>query len=367
MLKQKPISSNRQSRSAGRGRKAKINRARGAPMPRFQPNGKGSPMTSVPAAMSRIMRTPVPMFTSDGKGGDGRIRVRHREYIADISGSANFSDRAFFINPGLSQTFPWLSGISTRYESYLFHMLRFEFETSVSTATQGTVILAIDYDAADAPAISKQQLLENRGAVRSAAWAPCQCVADFQDLTKFGVQRYLRHGALLANMDIKTYDVGRLEIGTQGMTGTAVVGELYAEYDVELMTPQIDQEIYDFSIASGGGGIALSTPFGDAPVRNGNGDVLALPGSLVFTRVGSYIIIHTATGTGFLPLTGPDTTASTAQVVYLANTRISSGAATSAEVCWQVTCTAIGQTLAIDWDPYALSVTSSFTWEYRVA
>jgi hypothetical protein len=50
--------------------------------------------------------------------------------------------------------------------------------------------------------------------------------------------RYIRTGDLAENLDIKTYDLGNLEIIGNFDDASAVAGELYVEYDVEFRMPQ---------------------------------------------------------------------------------------------------------------------------------
>jgi len=101
------------------------------------------------------------------------------------------------------------------------------------------MMMAVDFDAADAAPTTKQQLLAYQGAVRSAPWQRCAYIAAKTNLRKFGIQRYVRSAALASNLDIKTYDVGNLFVATQGTTVTGSLAELYVDYDVELFTPQL--------------------------------------------------------------------------------------------------------------------------------
>lgn len=201
--------------------------------------GKGKqPLQEAPAAMMRVMRTGVPDVSGSPYQGDGRVRIRHREYIADVAGSVAFAATGYAINPGIATSFPWLSNLAVNFESYLFRSLSFEYETQKSTATSGAVMLAVDFDAADAAPATKTALMTYHNAVRSAVWGECCYRSDGADLRKFGVQRYIRSAALAADLDIKTYDVGNLFVATQGEADTTAIGELYVVYDVELITPQ---------------------------------------------------------------------------------------------------------------------------------
>lgn len=200
--------------------------------------GKEPAMEMAPVALSRRVRIGMPDVSGSPYAGDGRVRIRHREYLADVAGSVAFANTAFAINPGLAASFPWLSAIAVRFESYIFRRLRFEYETQRSTATNGTVMMAVDFDAADAAPTTKTGIMSYHNAVRSAVWDECCYNSDAGDLRKFGVQRFIRSAGLAANLDIKTYDVGNLNIATQGEADTTAIGELYVEYDVELITPQ---------------------------------------------------------------------------------------------------------------------------------
>jgi hypothetical protein len=190
-----------------------------------------------PTALSSQYKNAGPAFSYSQKG-DGSIRVRHREYVRDItSTNTNYAVQSISINPGISTLFTWLCSIALSYESYLFNSLSFEFESSGVTTDRGTVMMGIDFDAADSPPTTKQQFMSIHGSTRSAVWSHQCCTASQKDLRKFGVQRYVRNSAPLGTQDIKTYDVGNFLIATQG-TGNITCGELYVTYDVTLHTPQ---------------------------------------------------------------------------------------------------------------------------------
>jgi len=225
---------------------------------------------------------------------DGRIRVRHREYIADTTVTVAFACTQYQINPGLVQLFPWLSSIARNYESYKFHDLRFFTETSAPTSSGGTVMLAVDYDAADAAPTSKLQLMSYHGAIRSPPWAESVFRCDKQDLTKFGVQRYIRSISLSSNLDIKTYDVGTLNYASQGSTSgsTYTAGELYVEYDIELMTPVYEVSLNAGQIVTGVAGVAGSTAFGPSPTSTGQGYFTVVNSIATCVIAGSYLITY---------------------------------------------------------------------------
>jgi len=191
---------------------------------------------SVPSAIGNLVKTSTPDLQSSFSG-DGRVRIRHREYIADIAGSVAFASTTFVVNPGISASFPWLSVIAANYESYKFNKLCFQFSTEKPTSVGGSLLMAIDYDANDAAPTTKSEIMAYHNAVRCPVWSQTDYVADKPDLSKLP-QHYIR-STTVSGTDLKTYDVGNLFVCTSGCADTSALGELYVIYDVELITPQL--------------------------------------------------------------------------------------------------------------------------------
>lgn len=224
-----------------------------------QPGRAAQRVTKAPVAESRSLLTPRPLVHQRHDS----IRVRHREFLWDIIGSTEFAWDNFAVNPGVAETFPWLSQIANRYESYRFHSLRFVYEPATSTATSGTVMLACDYDASDVGPETKTVMMSYKNAVRSAPWAECRNESDPSDLRK-SVTYYVRSGAV-ASTDIKTYDVANFYIATSGQAASTAIGELYVEYDVELLTPQMNNSAPSLDlINASGAGLSTNNAFGTA-------------------------------------------------------------------------------------------------------
>lgn len=202
-------------------------------------------MRSAPTAMSRTIKTAKPKIVTL-RNGD--CNIVHREYIQDVvapSIGANFSVTNVSINPGQAAFAPWLSKIAQNFESYRFKKLKFCYETEAPSTLGGTLVMAVDYDASDAPPANKQQALAYRGSVRSAPWSPSCHQSVKEDLEK-QKSYYVRPGAVPPNTDVRLWDVGDLYVATQGIsTNSATCGELYVEYDVLLMTP-----VYESILAS---------------------------------------------------------------------------------------------------------------------
>lgn len=247
------------------------------------PKGGMSKSLSVPVAVGRVKHASKPVFRGLPNGD---IIVSHREFIQDIAGSVGFGTTTLRINPGIAATFPWLSVIAQRYESYLFEDLVFEFETQAPTSATGTVLITLDYDASEAAPTDKTSALAYRSSVRSPPWADCTHISLLEDLNK---QRsyFVRDSALGSNQDIKLYDVATGYVSTQGQASTAAVGELYVRYKVRLMTPQLGASA---ATAYGGAysGSTNAAPFGTTVAGN-------LPATVASTGTTSSVTTFTFT------------------------------------------------------------------------
>jgi hypothetical protein len=203
------------------------------PQPRSNPQKQ---RITAPVAITTVQKTRNPEITDRQKNGN--VTVTHRELIGDIAGSVPFTVNQFSINPGLASTFPWLSSMASLYESYIFDSLEFEYSTSSSSTSNGKVMAAVDYDAADPAPLTKVAMASYEGYTSCSPWHDFVQRSAKQSLSK-SKSYYVRNGPLSANQDIKTYDVGNLFLCTQGNPDTSIVGELYVKYKVRLMTPQL--------------------------------------------------------------------------------------------------------------------------------
>lgn len=189
---------------------------------------------------------PVPeIVNSLEKGG---VIVRHREFIGNIVSSTNFSVQSYLIQPGLADTFPWLSQMANSFEQYKLRGMLFEFVSTssdalLSTATStalGSVIMMTDYDVADPLPTSKRQMLNAefscsvKPSVNGIHPIECKKSVSAQDIL------YTR-GAIAAppGFDLRLYDFARFHIATEGMQAAGgTLGELWVTYEIELLKPQ---------------------------------------------------------------------------------------------------------------------------------
>lgn len=256
---------------------------------------------SVAAAYGSVVKTGRPRMAHYGLSGD--MIVRHCEYLQDVTNASSFTATQFPIQPGHSKTFPWLSSIANRFESYRFRYLKFKYRTSCSSTQTGTVMLIPDYDAVDAAPASKVQGLSYRNCQRGQAWEDFEQVSASEDLHKLS-SHFIRQGSAPAGTDLKTYDVGNLFLCVQG-SDTNVLGEIWVDYEVELITPVIESTVVSGRIASGGT-VSKTSAFGTAPSLIGTLDVSvsgstvtfnqAFQGLAVFYKVGTTLVATVISG-----------------------------------------------------------------------
>lgn len=264
---------------------------------------KGASKLRAPIAMAHRRTTGLPSIDGNPYLPGGCVRIRHREYIAEMPGTSDgtFSVQGFSINPGIQATFPWLCSVAQNFEEYVFKKLHFAYETEQSTTAPGSLLMMVDYDAADAQPTSKTEIMAHRGATRTPIWGDTTFIATASDLFKTR-RLYIRTGSLGPNLDIKTYDVGNFFVACQGTNTAGNLGELYVEYDVELYVPQLTPAVLKSAKLVSGSGISAAAPLGSDPVTSGDLPVVWSGSTLTVSTVGSYLVHmqlnYTGTGSG---------------------------------------------------------------------
>lgn len=249
--------------------------------------------------------------------GSANTRVTHREYICDIvsSSSANtFSLQAFSLNPGLFQTFPWISAIAQQYQEWVPLGMVFEFKTlsadaiaSSTNNTLGGIIMATNYNAA-APNFSNKQAMDNTEYTTSykpseSFYHAIECAPHQNVLPEL----YIRSGAVPSGQDQKTYDLGNFQIASFGIQGTSVVlGELWLSYDIELRKP-ISTAAQGLDVLSDHfqlGSVINTAPFGTTSTLQAGssiGGTITSSGTTYnfnkYLQEGNYLINYIVTGT----------------------------------------------------------------------
>lgn len=183
----------------------------------------------------------VPSFRNNQVGTD----IIHREFVRDISGSTTFQTSTFNINPGLENTFPWLSSIAGSFEEYELMGMVYEFKSTCGTAVGstntalGTVIMATDYDVLDLGFTSKTQMEAYEYSTSCVPSANMYHPVECDPRQNVMARRYIRVDENEADSDKRFHDHGFMQIATVGMQAVNVVGELWVSYHVRFYKPKL--------------------------------------------------------------------------------------------------------------------------------
>jgi len=202
---------------------------------------------------------PVPRFESTGDEL-GTIVVNHTEFITDIYGipwdtttvpptrTTDFQSFTLQLNPGLSNTFPFLSQIAQNFEEFQFIQLVFEYHPKLSNnltsndGQTGTLLFHTDTNPNNKPKSSKQRLNQQFGTVdgRPIDFLDHGIECDPNKLPGDG-HRFIRTEPIAEGQDKLNYDHGLSQFAvcsTPQELSNEVLGELHVYYTVKLIKPR---------------------------------------------------------------------------------------------------------------------------------
>jgi len=175
------------------------------------------------------------------------VVVRHKEYIGPVKSSVGFKlQYSLPLNPGMSDTFPWLYDVAHRFQEYTIRGMVFHYVPSSGAAVSGSspalgnVMIQTTYRTTDEPPENKLELLNEYCASEAPpneSFAhPIEC--DPRE-NPFSVH-YIRSKDLAVGEPVMMYDVGRTFVATQGQLADGnILGDLWVTYEVELKKPQL--------------------------------------------------------------------------------------------------------------------------------
>lgn len=189
----------------------------------------------------------VPMVHSEADE-TGAVTICRREYVTDLYASGQaFSVQSFSINPGLEETFPWLSQVAANYEEYDLEQCVYTYRSTITdigsstTGQCGTIIMATNYNAGAAPFDDKISMQAYDGAMSAKTTSDMLHGIECDDSKRSGSDsHYVRTGPVPFGQDIKSYDHATFQIAQANLpyaVGTAL-GELWVSYTVTLRKPK---------------------------------------------------------------------------------------------------------------------------------
>lgn len=179
------------------------------------------------------------------EGGDeiGSVVLTHKECLGTVTGSVNFENTVFDLNPGLKATFPFLSQIAANYQEYAYIQLQFTYVSLLSETTNsgqvGNVIITTDYNAGNPPFTSSIDMLNNVGSVSARPIdGPIIHGVECDPAKNVLGSMYVRTGSVPVGQDPKTYDLGTTQLATEGMPANdTIIGQWWVSYQVLLRKP----------------------------------------------------------------------------------------------------------------------------------
>lgn len=174
------------------------------------------------------------------------------------------------LNPGDGRTFPWLSGIATRFEKYRFKRIKVTYLPTTSTFTNGGIALCPIYDPADPPPDNRITLLNAEGVVRGAVHNQLTLNIPRSRMRNSDTM-FVRetHEALMDPNELRMSDLGYVIVSLSDVSSTEALGDIFIEYDVELESPRVGPRIGKCAhirregfITEGSSPTAHSAPFG---------------------------------------------------------------------------------------------------------
>jgi hypothetical protein len=207
---------------------------------------------------------------------DQSVVIRHKEYVGPLTGSTAFTvQRECVINPGLSGTFPWLSGIAKNFQEYsvkgmVYHYVPTSGSAISSTSSAlGSVMFQTTYRSTDTPPVSKIEMLNEYWSNEVVPFETCVHPIECDPKENPFSIHYVRAGDAVGEPLL--YDIGRTFIATQGMQSAYVVGDVWVTYEIEFKKPIVSSNATShgtFKAMNFTGSISTSAFFGGVEVSS---------------------------------------------------------------------------------------------------
>lgn len=181
--------------------------------------------------------------------------VSHTELVGTVSSNVSTSPVILsrILNPSNVLSFPWLSILASGFEKYKFSRLALIYSPCCSTSTSGRVVLAFDKDSTDEAPSSKADLYNHESNEGIAPWSPARLTLPTDNVARFVSDNSASDGKLV--------DAGKALLATYGQSSSdsSMLGELFIEYSVSLITPQYATNLTQVGSGSSYSGPALFT------------------------------------------------------------------------------------------------------------
>lgn len=179
------------------------------------------------------------------------ITYSNREFVRDVYapplGTLFLAD-SWNLNPGLVQSFPWLSQIALNFEEYEFVQLAFTYKSTVAdfasaSGQVGQVAIATQYNPnSDTFADKEEMMLYEGGMSCKTTESLIHGIECDPSKLAGAAQKYVRQGSIPLTEDLKNYDLGKTTMAVLNVPSTYAsqqIGELWVSYTVKLRKPKL--------------------------------------------------------------------------------------------------------------------------------
>lgn len=207
------------------------------------------------------------------QGDEGVVCVKHREFLGVLNSSTDFETNVYDVNPGLVDTFPWLTGIANQFQQYQIRNMVFEFVSTAATSlTSGTntalgqVAIASQYDSVQPEFLSLNDMLNSQFATSTKISSDLLHPLETEKYQTSTNVLYTRAGPPPPGADVRLYDLCRTTVATYGAQAANQIGQIWISYEICFFKP------ITYSQSGGDVGSAFISCLGDtgAPVSSAN-------------------------------------------------------------------------------------------------
>lgn len=189
-----------------------------------------------------------PSFSTINTGSD--MVFCHRELVANVMSSINFTTTSYLINPGNPILFPMLTNFAALYEEYEFLGLIFMYKSTSASAVgttssaMGTITMATDYDVYDNAFLNKRAMDNAEYSVDEMPFNSCIHPVECDRSRNVLARQYVNPGVTaIASVpgDARMSVMGNFTIATEGQQlDNTKIGELWVSYHVRLSRPVLE-------------------------------------------------------------------------------------------------------------------------------
>lgn len=257
--------------------------------------------------------------------GDPKIRIRRREFVANIESSNAFRRDSYDINIGNTNLFKWGSTLGLAYQQHEWHGIIFEFvslayNASGTNTSTGAIAMATNYNSAEPVFLSLQDAMAH---LYSSVGKPTkELFHGVECARKDTSYRLFYNGQPGTNEDPKTYNLGKFQLMIEGCPSANdgdIIGQLWVSYDCSLTKVSTGASQGKLTLSDhwyGTAQTATGTLFFNNPEIDGGStlDGTASSGSYVFPPnlgEGRFLVVYFAYADNAVAMTVPTLTTST--------------------------------------------------------